>query len=233
MLSINGIEAGYGRIKVLQGVSLNLPKGAVVALLGGNGAGKTTLMRTIAGLITPTAGSITLDGKALQRLPTDKIFKKGVALVPQGRELFPEMTVLENLEMGILSAEHRRDLQAMTEEILVMFPRLRERQASRAAQLSGGEQQMLAMGRALMSKPRVLLLDEPTTGLAPIIVKELQRIIERLNSMGQTILVVEQNTQLALNVASHVYVIRHGEIVIDQPRDKISTGDEMFRAYLG
>lgn len=233
MLSVDSIEAGYGQVKVLRGLSLHVPKGSAVALLGGNGAGKTTLMRAIAGLIKPTAGSITLDGEPIHHLPTHKIFEHGIALVPQGRELFPEMTVSENLEIGMLSNRDKRDMRAMIERTFKIFPRLSERANSRAASLSGGEQQMLAMARALMSKPRVLLLDEPTTGLAPIIIKELQRIIMELNAAGQTILIVEQNTQLALSLARHVYVIRHGEIVIDRPRNQIADSDEMFKAYLG
>jgi branched-chain amino acid transport system ATP-binding protein len=233
MLSVESIEASYGQVKVLRGLSMRVPKGSVVALLGGNGAGKTTLMRAIVGLITARAGAIMLDGEPIQQLPTHKIFTRGVALVPQGRELFPEMTVSENLEIGMLSSSNNGRKRELIEETFNLFPRLRERATSRAAALSGGEQQMLAMGRALVSKPRLLLLDEPTTGLAPIIVKELQRIITTLNAAGLTILVVEQNTQLALNVARHVYVIRHGEIVMDRPRKDIADSDQMFKAYLG
>jgi branched-chain amino acid transport system ATP-binding protein len=233
MLSVESIEASYGQVKVLRGLSMRVPKGSVVALLGGNGAGKTTLMRAIVGLITARAGAIMLDGEPIQQLPTHKIFTRGVALVPQGRELFPEMTVSENLEIGMLSSSNSGRKRELIEETFNLFPRLRERATSRAAALSGGEQQMLAMGRALASKPRLLLLDEPTTGLAPIIVKELQRIITTLNAAGLTILVVEQNTQLALNVARHVYVIRHGEIVMDRPRKDIADSDQMFKAYLG
>jgi branched-chain amino acid transport system ATP-binding protein len=233
MLSVESIEASYGQVKVLRGLSMRVPKGSVVAMLGGNGAGKTTLMRAIVGLITARAGAIMLDGEPIQQLPTHKIFTRGVALVPQGRELFPEMTVSENLEIGMLSSSNNGRKRELIEETFNLFPRLRERATSRAAALSGGEQQMLAMGRALVSKPRLLLLDEPTTGLAPIIVKELQRIITTLNAAGLTILVVEQNTQLALNVARHVYVIRHGEIVMDRPRKDIADSDQMFKAYLG
>ena len=233
MLSVESIEASYGQVKVLRGLSMRVPKGSVVALLGGNGAGKTTLMRAIVGLITARAGAIMLDGEPIQQLPTHKIFTRGVALVPQGRELFPEMTVSENLEIGMLSSSNNGRKRELIEETFNLFPRLRERATSRAAALSGGEQQMLAMGRALVSKPRLLLLDEPTTGLAPIIVKELQRIITTLNAAGLTILVVEQNTQLALNVARHVYVIRHGKIVMDRPRKDIADSDQMFKAYLG
>jgi branched-chain amino acid transport system ATP-binding protein len=166
-------------------------------------------------------------------MPSHKIFREGIALVPQGRELFPEMTVHENLELGLLSVADPQDATARIMEVLKVFPRLAERIHQRAASLSGGEQQMLATGRALVSKPRVLLLDEPTTGLAPIVVNELQRIIANLNRGGQTIVLVEQNTRMALNVAHHVYVIRNGRIIMDRPASELSGDDEMFRAYLG
>jgi len=233
MLKLDALRAGYGPVEVLRGVSLEVPRGSVVALLGGNGAGKTTLMRAVAGLIKVQGGAVTLDGEPLHRLPAHRIFGRGVALVPQGRELFPDMTVAENLELGLLARPRTDAAPALIEGIFRLFPRLKEKERTRAALLSGGEQQMLAMGRALVSKPQVLLLDEPTTGLAPIIVKELQRIIRQLSEGGQTILVVEQNIQLALNVARHVYVIRHGEIVMDAPRERIGDSDRMFKAYLG
>jgi branched-chain amino acid transport system ATP-binding protein len=233
MLSVEAIEAGYGSVQVLRQVSLQAAAGKVTALLGGNGAGKTTLMRAIAGLIPVRGGAIRLDGRPLQHMPSHKIFRQGIALVPQGRELFPEMTVRENLELGLLSVSDRQDAKARIVEVLDLFPRLGERSHQRAASLSGGEQQMLATGRALVSKPRVLLLDEPTTGLAPIVVNELQRIIVNLNRGGLTILLVEQNTRMALNVAHYVYVIRNGRIVMERPTTELSGDDEMFRAYLG
>jgi branched-chain amino acid transport system ATP-binding protein len=233
MLSIRALEAGYGSIQVLRKLSIKVPTGKVVALLGGNGAGKTTTMRAIAGLIPARGGEILLDGGPVHRLPAHKVFARGIALVAQGRELFPEMTVRENLELGALAAATRRDAPRLMEEVFARFPRLKERADQRAGSLSGGEQQMLATGRALMSRPSVLLLDEPTTGLAPIIVGELQRIIRELNRAGQTILLVEQNVRMALAVADHVYVIRQGEIVIDRPAGELAGSDEMFRAYLG
>jgi branched-chain amino acid transport system ATP-binding protein len=233
MLSVRALEAGYGSIEVLRKLSLEVPTGKIVALLGGNGAGKTTTMRAIAGLLPARGGEILLDGAPVHRLPAHKVFQRGIALVAQGRELFPEMTVRENLELGALAAPTRRDSGRLIDEIFARFPRLGERADQRAASLSGGEQQMLATGRALMSKPTVLLLDEPTTGLAPIIVNELQRIILELNRAGQTILVVEQNVRLALAVAHHVYVMRQGAIVMDRPAGELAGSDEMFRAYLG
>jgi branched-chain amino acid transport system ATP-binding protein len=233
VLSLKNVEAGYGSLRVLHKLSLDVLSGQVVALLGGNGAGKTTTMRVIAGLIPLRGGEILLDGERLHRLPSHKIFACGVALVAQGRELFPEMTVRENLELGALATPARHHPGPLIEEIFQLFPRLLERADQRAASLSGGEQQMLATGRALMSKPKVLLLDEPTTGLAPIIVDELARIISSLNRGGQTIMIVEQNTRMALKVAQQVCVIRHGEVVLSRPAAELSGDDEMFRAYLG
>lgn len=233
MLSVNGLEAGYGRLRVLRGISLEIPRGKVVALLGGNGAGKTTTLRAIFGLIPVRGGAVWLDGRPIQGLPSHRIFSAGIALVPQGRELFPEMTVAENLELGALAAHTRPVAAQLAEEVFARFPRLRQRSNQRAASLSGGEQQMLAMGRALMSRPSVLLLDEPTTGLAPIIVRELARTIEELNRAGQTILLVEQNVTMALGIAEDAYVIRQGEIVLHAPAAELRGSEELSRAYLG
>lgn len=234
MLEIRALEAGYGSLKVLRGLNFTVPSGKVVALLGGNGAGKTTTMKAIAGIIPVTAGSVVLDGADLHRKPSHEIFLHGLALVPQGRELFPEMTVAENLELGALARRMARDeIAGNMEAVFDRFPRLKERAKQRAGSLSGGEQQMLATGRALMSRPAVLLLDEPTTGLAPIIVQELTRIIRHLHESGQTILLVEQNVRMALAVAEYVYVIRGGEIVMESAAADLSSTDDMFRAYMG
>jgi len=234
MLEIRRLESGYGALRVLRGVSLKVPKGKVVTLLGGNGAGKTTTMKTVVGVIRATGGEIELEGEPIARLSSHAIFARGIALVPQGRELFPDMSVGENLELGALSRRTSgAQLASATEEVFDMFPRLRERAKQRAGSLSGGEQQMLAMGRALMSRPRVLLLDEPTNGLAPIIIQELTRALRRLNEAGQTILLVEQNVRVALAVAHYVYVIRTGEIVLESEAAKIDNADQMFSAYLG
>jgi branched-chain amino acid transport system ATP-binding protein len=234
MLEIRGLEAGYASLAVLRGVSLSVKKGSVVALLGGNGAGKSTTMKTIVGVIRATAGEIELAGERIERLPSHAIFARGLALVPQGRELFPEMTVSENLELGALATRIADTaLEATKNDVFDRFPRLRDRAEQRAGSLSGGEQQMLATGRALMSRPSVLLLDEPTNGLAPIIVQELVRTLGALKASGQTILLVEQNVRVALAVADYVYVIRTGEIVMEAPAAKLSSSDEMFQAYLG
>ena len=234
MLEIRKLEAGYGALPVLRGVSLAVPQGKVVALLGGNGAGKTTTMKTVVGVVRATGGEIELDGERIDRLPSHAIFARGIALVPQGRELFPDMTVAENLELGALArGSAGGKLADLLEDVFDKFPRLRERTAQRAGSLSGGEQQMLATGRALMSRPTVLLLDEPTNGLAPLIVQELARTLKRLNEAGQTILLVEQNVRVALSIADYVYVIRTGEIVLESDARKIDDADKMFSAYLG
>ena len=234
MLEIRKLEAGYGALRVLRGVSLAVPQGKVVALLGGNGAGKTTTMKTVVGVVRATGGEIELDGERIDRLPSHAIFARGIALVPQGRELFPDMTVAENLELGALArGSTGGKLADLLEDVFDKFPRLRERTAQRAGSLSGGEQQMLATGRALMSRPTVLLLDEPTNGLAPLIVQELARTLKRLNEAGQTILLVEQNVRVALSIADYVYVIRTGETVLESDARKIDDADEMFSAYLG
>jgi len=231
MLEIRKLEAGYGALRVLRGVSLAVPQGKVVALLGGNGAGKTTTMKTVVGVVRATGGEIELDGERIDRLPSHAVFARGIALVPQGRELFPDMTVAENLELGALArGSAGGKLADLLEDVFDKFPRLRERTAQRAGSLSGGEQQMLATGRALMSRPTVLLLDEPTNGLAPLIVQELARTLKRLNEAGQTILLVEQNVRVALSIADYVYVIRTGEIVLESDARKIDDADEMFSA---
>jgi branched-chain amino acid transport system ATP-binding protein len=233
MLSVRGLNAGYGSLKVLRDLTLDVPAGRIVALLGGNGAGKTTTMHAITRIIPITGGETLFDGKRIDRMPSDQIFRQGIALVAQGRQLFPEMTVRENLEMGGICTRSRAETAAAMEEMFALFPRLLERADQRGASLSGGEQQMLATGRALMSRPRLLLLDEPTTGLAPIIVKELARVLRELNAGGLTILIVEQNVRMALKVADEVYVMRGGEIVMQAPANELQDGDEMFRSYLG
>jgi branched-chain amino acid transport system ATP-binding protein len=232
MLELRNLEAGYGSIQVLRRLNLSAQTGRITALLGGNGAGKTTTMHCIAGILKPSAGEVTYKGKPLASLPAHRIFAEGIALVAQGRQLFPEMTVTENLEMGALAAPTRHQVAEMTEEIFGRFPRLRERAHQRAASLSGGEQQMLATGRALMSRPSVLLLDEPTTGLAPIIVSELSRIIRELNRGGLTILIVEQNVRMALKLADDVYVMRNGEIVLHEPASALRDGAQVFQSFL-
>lgn len=231
MLAIADLHAGYGAIRALHGVSLTVPAGQIVALLGSNGAGKTTLMHTVAGLMRSTGGSVSLDSEPISGLPAHRIFAKGLALVPQGRQLFPEMTVRENIELGGLALAEAAEVGRRVEAILDRFPRLRERVGQRAGGLSGGEQQMLATGRALMSKPRLLLLDEPTTGLAPLIVGELTDILRELKAAGQTIFLVEQNIRMALAVADYVYMIRAGTIVHEGTADALRGSDDVYTSY--
>ncbi|MGE0845397.1 MAG: ABC transporter ATP-binding protein [Flavobacteriaceae bacterium] len=234
MLTVTDLEAGYGPLKVLRQISLEVPAGKLVALLGSNGAGKTTTLKSISDIIPVTGGSVEFDGAAIQREPSHRIFARGIALVPQGRELFPDMTVEENLELGGMShGGTSADLPQRMKGVFDQFPRLLERRTQKAGTLSGGEQQMLATGRALMSRPSLLLLDEPTTGLAPIIVHELAKICRELKSAGQTILLVEQNVRMALSVADYIYVLRNGSIVMEGPRDSISGEEDLTEAYLG
>ena len=231
MLAVTDLAAGYGAIQALAGIDVTVPTGRIVALLGSNGAGKTTLMHTVAGLIRPSRGRVTLGDKVISGLPAHRIFAEGVALVPQGRQLFPEMTVRENIELGGLSVAEPAVVAERLDAIVTRFPRLRERIGQRAGGLSGGEQQMLATGRALMSRPRLLLLDEPTTGLAPLIVAELTGILHDLKQAGQTIFLVEQNIRMALDVADYVYMIRAGSIVHEGAAAGLRGSDDVFRSY--
>lgn len=233
MLELRNLEAGYGPIQVLRALNLTAPEGKVTALLGGNGAGKTTTMHAIAGILRPNGGEIRFRDRRISGLPAHRVFGEGIALVAQGRRLFPEMTVAENLEMGALAAPTRSRVRELMDENFERFPRLKERAKQRAASLSGGEQQMLATGRALMSRPSMLLLDEPSTGLAPIIVAELVRLIRGLNEAGLTILIVEQNVRMALKVADDVYVIRSGEVVLNKPASELQDDSALFDSYLG
>jgi branched-chain amino acid transport system ATP-binding protein len=231
MLRLERIDAAYRTLHVLHGVSLEVPAGKVVALLGGNGAGKTTTLHTIAGLHGARGGEITFGGERINGLSSHDIVRRGIALVPQLRELFADMTVLENLELGALRLNPRDAYAAVLSEINGLFPRLEERRTQLAGTLSGGERAMLATGRALMSRPSLLLLDEPTAGLAPLIVKEVARAILRLKSAGQTILLVEQNIRMALGIADYVYVMRNGRIVADGDAQVFANDDDLFRSY--
>jgi branched-chain amino acid transport system ATP-binding protein len=232
VLAVSDIYAGYGRVEVLKGVSLQVPKGSVVALLGANGAGKSTTLRVISGLLRPTAGQVTFEGEPIAGLRPDKIVRRGLGMVPEARELFLEMTVEENLEMGGFS---RRDggLQADIEAVFQMFPRLRERRQQRAGTLSGGEQQMLAISRALVARPRLLLLDEPSLGLAPAVVDEIFERIETINREGTTILLVEQNARMALDVADRGYVMETGRVVLSGTAPDLADNALVQESYLG
>ncbi len=233
MLKVVNVTAAYGPIVALRGVSLEVPDGAVVALLGANGAGKSTTLRLISGLMHPVDGVVEYEGHRIDHRPPQQIVAMGISHVPEGRELFMELTVEENLRLG---AYHRRDgnLKADISRIYEYFPRLQERRKQPANRLSGGEQQMLAIGRALMSRPRLLLLDEPSLGLAPTIVREIYQIIEAINKEEKVaVLVVEQNVRLALSVASYGYVLETGKIAVAAPAQDLLQNESVRRSYLG
>jgi branched-chain amino acid transport system ATP-binding protein len=233
LLEIDKIESYYGNIRALNGVSLTVNEGEVVTLIGSNGAGKTTTLRTISGLVRPRRGQVRLNGQPLDKVPADKMVGMGVAHSPEGRRIFNRMTVQENLEMGAFSRKDRAGIAGDLEHVLTTFPRLRERLAQKGGTLSGGEQQMLAIGRALMSKPKILLLDEPSMGLSPILVETIFQIIRDINKQGTTILLVEQNALLALQVANRGYVIQTGTIVMEDTGQNLLKSELVRKAYLG
>ena len=233
MLEVFDLQVSYGAIKALDGVSFDVPRGQIVALLGANGSGKTTTLKAITGLAALKGGRILFEGRELQGLPTHEIIRAGIALAPEGRRIFANLTVLENLLLG---AYFRRDQQALERDLDLLydtFPRLAERRTQAAGTLSGGEQQMLALGRALMSRPRLLLLDEPSLGLAPLLVKEVFHIITRLNQRGVTILLVEQNAAAALKIAHQGYVLETGRVVLAGTGAELLAHPQLQQAYLG
>ena len=232
MLTVEGVSAHYGAVQALRGVSLEVAQGEIVTLIGANGAGKSTLLMTICGSPQATRGRVLLDGEDITRLPTNLIMRRGIAHAPEGRRIFPRMTVLENLQMGALVADPAH-FQADLERVYDLFPRLRERQGQRGGTLSGGEQQMLAIGRALMSRPRLLLLDEPSLGLAPLIVKQIFAVIREINrSQGVTVFLVEQNAFHALRLASRAYVLVNGAITLSGSGAELLADSEVRAAYL-
>jgi branched-chain amino acid transport system ATP-binding protein len=233
LLVLQTVHSSYGNIRALRGISLTVERGEVVTLIGSNGAGKTTTLRTIMGLMVPRAGQITLEGQRIEGLPTDRIVRLGIAQAPEGRRIFPRMSVLENLEMGAFARRDRTQISADLEHVFSLFPRLKERLPQRAGTLSGGEQQMLAMGRALMARPKVLLLDEPSMGLAPIFVETIFTIIRTINAEGTTILLVEQNARMALQVAHRGYVLQSGEIILHDTASALLRSDVVRKSYLG
>lgn len=233
LLDVDNIETYYGNIKALKGVSLTVDKGEIVTLIGSNGAGKTTTLRTISGILRPRKGHVKLNGKRIDGLPADQLVRMGIGHAPEGRRIFSRMTVKENLEMGAFARNDRAGIASDLERVLTLFPRLRERISQAGGTLSGGEQQMLAIGRALMSKPSVLLLDEPSMGLSPILVQTIFNIIKELNSGGSTILLVEQNALLALQIAHRGYVIETGQIVTEDTGANLLKSEKVRKAYLG
>ena len=232
MLDVQDINVYYGAIHAIKGISFEVNEGEIVTLIGANGAGKSTTLNTIAGLLKPREGSITFDGKNITGMPASRMVYNGMALCPEGRRIFQQMTVRENLEMGGFSRPAAEIAPSM-EDVFNRFPRLREREKQIAGTLSGGEQQMLAMGRALMSKPKLLMLDEPSMGLAPILVEQIFDIVQELNRAGTTILLVEQNAQMALSIANRAYVLETGKIVKSGDAHLLMNDDDVRKAYLG
>jgi branched-chain amino acid transport system ATP-binding protein len=233
MLELKDVHTYYGNIHALKGISLTVNDGEIVTLIGSNGAGKSTTLRTIQGLNKPRSGSVVLNGVELQKLPAHQIAMLGVAQSPEGRMIFPRMTVMENLEMGAYTRKDVTSLKDDIDHIFSLFPRLKERIAQKGGTLSGGEQQMLAMGRALMAKPTILLLDEPSMGLAPLLVELIFDIIKKLNEEGTTILLVEQNALMALSIAHRGYVLQTGEIILSDSAQNLKSNEMVQKSYLG
>ena len=233
MLQVKEIDVYYGAIHALKKLSLEVEQGTIVTLIGANGAGKTTTLKTISGILRPKSGTITYKGKEITKVAPEKIVGLGISQVPEGRRIFPTMSVLENMEMGAYLRKDKKAIQVDMDNVFTRFPRLLERRKQMAGTLSGGEQQMLAIGRALMARPELMLMDEPSMGLAPLLVKEIFKIIKDINSRGTTILLVEQNANMALSVADKAYVIETGEIVLQGTAEQLMKSDEVKKAYLG
>lgn len=233
ILKVENLSVHYGMIQAVRDVSFEVNEGEVVSLIGANGAGKTTILRTLSGLVRPSAGKIQFLGKEIQKLPAQKIVAGGLSQVPEGRHVFPGLTVMENLEMGAFLKKNREENQANLKKVFSRFPRLEERKNQDAATLSGGEQQMLAMGRALMSTPKLLLLDEPSMGLAPIFIQEIFDIIQDIQKQGTTVLLIEQNANKALAISDRGYVLETGKIVLSGTGKELAASDEVRKAYLG
>ena len=233
MLEVKNLQVYYGAIHAIKGVSLAVNDGELVSLVGANGAGKTTILHTISGLLTASSGEVLFDGKNLQKIPANTIINLGMAQVPEGRHVFSRMTVEENLRMGAYILSDQKKISDNLEMVYSHFPRLKERHKQMAGTLSGGEQQMLATGRALMTNPRMLLMDEPSMGLSPILVKEIFRIIEELHNSGITILLVEQNAKMALSISDRAYVLETGTIAMEGPAKTLAEDDRVRKAYLG
>jgi len=233
LLELKGVDALYGRIQALRKMSIDVDKGEVVALIGSNGAGKTTTLRTISGLMHPHAGTIHFDGRDITNTGPSKIVELGISQSPEGRRLFPRMSVVDNMFMGAYSRNDRPGIASDMDRVYTLFPRLKERRTQIAGTLSGGEQQMLAMGRALMARPKVLMLDEPSLGLAPILVETIFSIIREINALGTTVLLVEQNAHKALEVANRAYVLETGSIVKTGTGQELLASEDVQKAYLG
>lgn len=233
MLSVKDLEVHYGVIKAIKGVSFDVNEGEVIALIGANGAGKTTILHTISGLLKPTAGSVMFEGQDITKVPAHKIVSLGMAHVPEGRRVFSQLSVLQNLKMGAYTRNDKAEMEEMLQMIYKRFPRLEERKNQTAGTLSGGEQQMLAMGRALMSHPRIILMDEPSMGLSPIFVEEIFNIIRDISAEGTTVLLVEQNAKKALQIANRAYVLETGNIILSGDAKELMNDESVKKAYLG
>lgn len=234
MLEIKNLHVYYGGIHALHGISLQVPDGKIVTLLGSNGAGKSSTLRTIAGIVKPSEGSITLDGKNLLGLKSFEVLRRGIALVPEGRRVFVNLTVRENLILGAYTRNDKTEINQTMEEIFSLFPRLQERISQPAGTLSGGEQQMLALGRALMSQPKLLMIDEPSLGLAPVLSQGVLKKLKEVNQMkGQTILLIEQNARAAMSIADYAYILETGKIVLEGDAESLARDDQVRKSYLG
>ena len=233
MLEVKNLDVHYGVIQGVRNVTFEVNQGEVVSLIGANGAGKTSILRTISGLVRPSNGTITFEGQEIQKTPAQKIVASGLSQVPEGRHVFPGLSVLENLEMGAFLRKNREENAQNLKHVFQRFPRLEERKTQDAATLSGGEQQMLAMGRALMSQPKLLLLDEPSMGLAPIFIQEIFEIIKDIQKQGTTVLLIEQNANMALSIADRGYVLETGKVILSGTGKELLASDEVRKAYLG
>lgn len=233
MLEIRNLHVYYGAIHAIKGIALNVPQGSIVTLIGANGAGKSTILKTISGILRPKEGDILYDGQSISRANSRQIVEKGLIHVPEGRRIFADMSVMENLEMGGFLQKDKSWLRKTEAGVFEKFPRLKERFSQLAGTLSGGEQQMLAIGRGMMANPKMLLLDEPSMGLAPLLVKEIFSIIRALNEAGITILLVEQNAHMALSIANYAYVLETGKITLEGPAQELAASEEVKKAYLG
>lgn len=233
MLKINNLNVFFGGIHALKGISFDVPKGKVITLIGDNGAGKSTTLRTICGLIKPREGKIKFNNTEITHIPTDKIVKKGIALIPEGRKIFPNLTVQENLTLGAFARTDKKETAKDLEWVYELFPQIKERLWQKGGTLSGGEQQMLAVARGLMSRPKLLMLDEPSLGLAPLLVKEIFDIIKRIHREGMTVLLVEQNAFAALKIADYAYVLETGKVVLHGTGEELLQDERVKKAYLG
>ena len=233
MLEVNDLEVYYGVIQAIKGISFHVDKGEIIALIGANGAGKTTTLHTVTGLISPKNGHVLFEGKDITKIPAHKIVSMGMAHVPEGRRVFAELSVYENLKMGAYTRKDKNEIEESLKNVYKRFPRLEERKNQMAGTLSGGEQQMLAMGRALMSKPKIILMDEPSMGLSPIMVNEIFDIIRSVSESGTTVLLVEQNAKKALSIADRAYVLETGKIVLEGKAKDLLEDDSIKKAYLG